>query len=75
MMYNSNYFWGMDLIWWFVWIFFMFIIFGMYSPVHRSRLGQDSALDLLQRRFASGEMTKEDYSERKQILENDLKKK
>jgi putative membrane protein len=36
---------------------------------------KDSPLDILLRRFALGEITNEEYQEKKKILENDLAKK
>jgi putative membrane protein len=38
------------------------------------RYKKDSPLDILQKRFASGEITNEEYQEKKKILENDLTK-
>jgi putative membrane protein len=35
---------------------------------------KDSPLDILQRRLASGEITNEEYQEKKNILESDLAK-
>ncbi len=66
-MYNGYHFLGMHLIWWCVWIFFIFVIFGMFIPVPRSRFRQDSALDILQKRFAAGAITTEEYQEKKKI--------
>jgi len=36
---------------------------------------KDSPLDILRKRFASGEITKEEYQEKKEILEKDMAKK
>jgi putative membrane protein len=35
---------------------------------------KDSPLDILQKRFAAGEITTEEYQEKKKILENDSAK-
>lgn len=44
------------------------IFFTPYSiPGERGK--KDSPLDILQKRFASGEITKEEYQEQKKILE------
>jgi len=67
-MYDGYHFGGMHLIWWFIWIAFIFLMFGWYKPVRKTNMKKDSALDILQMRFASGEMTKEEYEERKNIL-------
>jgi len=68
-------FWGMNFIWWIVWVVFMIWIFATpYSfVVPRNRL--DSALEILRKRFASGEISKEVYMENKKILEQDSAKK
>ncbi|MGA9211834.1 SHOCT domain-containing protein [Kaistella sp.] len=67
-MYNYT-FGGMHLIWWFVWIVFIFWIFftPWYIPGNRRNI--DSPLDILKKRFASGEISKEQYLEQKKILE------
>ena len=69
-----NNFWGMNLIWWAIWIFLLFWIFVTpYDiPGHRRRRG--TALDILQKRFAAGKISNEEYMEKKQIIVNDLAK-
>ncbi|MEP7231973.1 MAG: SHOCT domain-containing protein [Ginsengibacter sp.] len=74
-MYDGYHFWGMHLIWWFIWIFFLIWIFVTPWDVPGQKKKNDSPLDVLQRRFASGQITKEQYLEQKAILENDLAKK
>ena len=71
MFYNSNY-WGMSLIWWFVWIMLLFWIFALPYNIPGQRIRKDSPLDILQKRFALGEITNEEYQEKKKIIENDL---
>lgn len=71
MFYNSNY-WGMSIIWWFVWIMLLFWIFALPYNIPGQRIRKDSPLDILQKRFALGEITNEEYQEKKKILENDL---
>ena len=70
---NSN-FWGMNLIWWFVWMVMLFWIFATPYDIPGQRRKKDSPLDILQKNFASGLFTKEEYAERKKILENDSAK-
>jgi len=67
-------FWGMNLFWWFVWIILLIWIFALPYDIPSQRKRKDSPLDILQKRFASGEITKEEYQEKKKILENDLAK-
>jgi putative membrane protein len=73
MMYYGN-FWGMDLIWWFVWMILLFWIFATPYDIPGQRKRKDSPLNILQKRFATGEITKEEYQERKNILGSDLTK-
>lgn len=73
MMYEYN-FVGMHMLWWFFWIVLMVFLFGWFVPVPKKRIRRDSPLDILQKRFASGEITTEEYNEKKSILEADLAK-
>ena len=73
MFYNYSY-GGMHLIWWIIWIFLLFWIFALPYNIPGQRMKKDSPLDILQRRLASGEITNEEYQEKKKILENDLAK-
>jgi putative membrane protein len=72
-MYEGYHFWGMHAIWWFIWIILLFWIF--FTPYDvRGRRRKEAPLDILQRRLASGEITKEEYEERKAIIERDSRK-
>lgn len=73
MFHDGYHFWGMHLIWWFIWIIILFSIFGFYEPVRKTRIKKDSPLDILQKRFASGEISKDEYFENKKISEEDIK--
>ena len=74
MLYDGYHFWGMHLIWWVIWIFLLFWIFAIPYNIPYQRMKKDSPLDILQRRFALGEITNEEYQEKKKIIENDLAK-
>ena len=71
MLYYGYHFWGMHLIWWCVWIIFLFWIFAMPYNIPSLRIKKDSPLDILKKRLASGEITTEEYNEKKKILKND----
>jgi putative membrane protein len=73
MFYTNNY-GGMNLIWWAIWVIALFWIFIMPYDIPGQRRKKDSPLDILQKRFASGQITTEEYQEKKKILENDLVK-
>ncbi|MDQ2862581.1 MAG: SHOCT domain-containing protein [Bacteroidota bacterium] len=64
--------WGMHLLWWFIWIGLLIWIFVTPYDVPGQRKKKDSPLDILQKRFASGQITKEVYLENKKFLQNDL---
>jgi putative membrane protein len=69
MMYEGYHFWGMHLIWWFIWLAFLFWIFATPYYVPGQEKKHDSPLTILQKRFASGQITKEQYLEYKATLE------
>lgn len=73
MMYEYNFI-GMHMLWWFFWIVLMVVLFGWFEPVPKKRIRKDSPLDILQKRFATGEITTEEYHEKKTVLETDLAK-
>ena len=73
MLYDGYHFWGMHLVWWFVWLIILFWIFAVPYNITGQRMKKDSALDILQRRFASGQIKTEEYQEMKKILERDSK--
>lgn len=67
MLYNNN-FWGMNLIWWFIWCGLLFWIFATPYNIPGQRNKKDSPLDILQKRFALGELSNEEYNEKKRML-------
>lgn len=71
MFYNNNY-WGMGLIWWCAWIFMLVWIFAVPYNIPGQRNKKDGPLDVLLKRFASGEIGAEEYNERKKIIEMEL---
>jgi putative membrane protein len=73
-MFYYNYLGGMNFIWWFVWIILLFWIFATPYNIPGQRMKKESSLDILQKRFASGQITNDEYQEYKRILENDIAK-
>ena len=71
MMYYNN-FWGMNFIWWFIWMIMIFWIFATPYDIPGQRRRKDAPLDILQKRFASGEITNDQYQESKRILKTDV---
>ena len=71
--YNENY-WGMHLIWWIIWI--AFVIWVLVSPYGKKisadkylPFNSQTPLDILKKRYASGEITKDEFLEAKEILD------
>ena len=62
---------GMHLLWWFFWISVIFFVF-LYEPVSRKVIYKNTPLELLKRHYATGNMTTEEYHERKKVLEGKL---
>lgn len=60
---------GMHLIWWFVWCILIFWIFATPYKIPGQRTQKESPLDILKKRLALGEISKEDYLEKKKLLE------
>ena len=71
MFFYENHFFGMHLVWWVFWIILMFGLFGWFEPVPKRRVRRDAPLEILKRRFASGEITEDEYQEKKRVLEED----
>ena len=71
-MYNGYQFWGMDMIWWFAWIILMLWIFVAPYDIPGQRKPKNSSLYILQKRFASGTISKKEFEDSKQILLRDI---
>jgi putative membrane protein len=66
------YLWGMHWYWWFFWVFIWMLFFSFMRPMRRSAYRQmQTPLQLLQKRYAAGEITGEDYEERRTKLLRD----
>jgi putative membrane protein len=62
----------MNLMWWFVWCVLFLWIFVLPFDIPGQRRRKDSALDILQKRFANSEISVDEYNEKRKIIENDL---
>ena len=67
-MYDGYHFWGMHLVWWFIWIFFLIWVFATPWEVPGQRAKKDTQLDIIKKRFARGEITKEEFDEGRNII-------
>jgi len=65
--------WGMNFIWWFFWLALAVVFFTVAVPVPRRRVRlYDHPLSILRRRYAAGEISTEEYEERRARLIRDL---
>jgi putative membrane protein len=65
----EGHFWGMNLIWWFLWIILIFWIFATPYNIPGQRTKKDTPLDILKKRFAAGQINDEEYLAKKKLLE------
>lgn len=71
MFYKDGFFWGMHLIWWIIWFVLLGWIFFAPFGVPYQDEGVDVPLSILKKRFAKGEITKEEYEQSKKLLKSD----
>jgi putative membrane protein len=57
----EGHYWGMHIIWWVIWVIFMIWIFATPWNIPGQKTKKESSLDLLKKRFAKGEISKEEY--------------
>ena len=72
MFYDGYHVWGMHLIWWFIWLLFIFWIFATPYNIMGYRMLKDSAIDILKRRLAYGEINNDEYHEKKRIIDSPM---
>lgn len=68
--YENYYFWGMHLLWWVIWVIVAFWIFATPYTIPGQRTKKDSPLDILNKRLASGQITNEEYQEKKKLIKS-----
>lgn len=73
MHFNGWGFLGMHVFWWLFWVVLILALFGLFEPVPRRKM-RETPLQVLQRRYAAGEISTQEYEERKQRLERDVPK-
>jgi putative membrane protein len=69
MQFDTYHFWGMHFMWWFIWGVLLFWIFATPYAIPGQRTKRDSPLNVLKKRLALGQMSKEEYLELKKLLE------
>lgn len=73
-MYYENYYCGMHFGWWFIWAVMLLWIFATPYDIPGQRKKRDRPLDILQKRFASGLISNDEYAQKRKLLENNLSK-
>ena len=72
-----DYWFGMHAYWWIFWFILWIMFFSFLMPVRRSHWTtyrqMQTPLQLLQKRYAAGEITSEEYEERRAKLQRDAK--
>jgi putative membrane protein len=71
MHFHDGHFGGMHLVWWGIWIVLIVWIFLTPYNIPYQRTKKENPIDILKKRFAKGEITKEEFEESKKILESD----
>ena len=69
---NGYHFWGMHWLWWIFWIIIIILVFSGAGSRFKEKSEKEGPLDILKRRYANGEISTEEYEERKKNLEKDL---
>ena len=62
-------FWGMHAFWWLFWVVVIAAAFFLFQAPGGRTTERETPLELLQRRYAAGEISKEEFEERKRTLE------
>jgi putative membrane protein len=73
MYFNGGYMGGMHIWWWFIWLplIVALLFYGWGRPGRRDRHARETPHEVLRRRLASGEITPQQYEERKALLDRD----
>ena len=65
-------FFGMHFFWWLFWVVLIVTLLTTVTPVPKRRAKSgEPAIEIRRRRYAAGELTTQEYEERKSVLERD----
>jgi len=69
MLYGENYgYGGMHLFWWVLWFLLLFWIFVLPYRIPGQKSNKETALDILKKRLAAGEISNEEYLKKKSLM-------
>lgn len=63
-------YWGMHWIWWIIWVIFLIWIFATPWDIPGQRKKETNAMEVLQKRLASGEISDEEFERIKSKIED-----
>ncbi len=66
----DHHFIGMHWIWWIIVVGIILLVLFNVIPYRPKAKLEDDALDILKKRFAQGEIEREEFEERKKILKD-----
>lgn len=67
-MFYDHHFIGMHWIWWIVVTIIILLVVFNILPYRPQTVQEENAIDILKKRFARGEIEREEFEERKKIL-------
>jgi putative membrane protein len=70
---NEYHFWGMHFFWWIFWIIVLIWIFLTPWDIPGQRFKRETALGILKKRFAKGEVSLEEFEEFKKAIKKKKK--
>jgi putative membrane protein len=68
---DGGHFWGMHWMWWGTVILIILLVIFIPWSARKSNNEKETPIDILKKRYAKGEINKEEYRERKKVLENE----
>ena len=69
-MFYDHHFVGMHWIWWLIVVGIVLLVVFNVIPYRPKTELKDDAMEILKKRFARGEIEREEFEERKRIIEN-----
>jgi putative membrane protein len=70
-MYDGHHYWGMHFFWWLFWLIAVLWMFRTSRKNSSQQTKEDSSLEILKKRFAKGEITKDEYEEMKKTINSE----